>query len=204
MSQQNIDATGLVCPQPVILTRKAITEPGVDEVVTLVDTAEQAENVSRMAKKLGCEVDIVETNNRFEVRVSKGETDDAPESADSAAALAAKSGAPSVVAWVTSEFFGSGDDELGRILMTAFVKTLKEIEPRPGKVIFANSGVRLTTEGSELLDVLAELEASGVEILSCGTCLDFFNLMDKLKIGKASNMYEITMALAGADRVVKP
>ena len=90
-----------------------------------------------------------------------------------------------------------------------FVKTLKELDPRPERMIFANSGVRVTTEGSppaggsDLIDDLKALERSGVEILSCGTCLDYYGLVDSLRVGRASNMYEIASSLLGAERVVK-
>ena len=111
---------------------------------------------------------------------------------------------PRVVAFIASDRFGEGDPELGRILMRAFIKTVGELEPRPGKLIFANGGVRLTTEGSDLLPDLAALADQGIEIISCGTCLDFFGLVDRLEVGVASNMYEIAQALVEADRVVKP
>ncbi|OHB69887.1 MAG: hypothetical protein A2V70_02365 [Planctomycetes bacterium RBG_13_63_9] len=111
---------------------------------------------------------------------------------------------PRVVAMVASDRFGEGEEELGRILMRAFIKTLKDVDPRPGKVIFANAGVRLTTEGSDLIDDIRALESGGVEIISCGTCLDYYRLLDKLQVGVASNMYEIASTLVQADRIVRP
>ena len=88
--------------------------------------------------------------------------------------------------------------------MRSFIKTIKELDPGPATMIFANAGVRITTEGSDLLDDLRALEEDGVEILSCGTCLDYYNLKEALAVGRASNMYEIATALVEADKVVKP
>ena len=88
--------------------------------------------------------------------------------------------------------------------MRAFIKTLKDVEPRPARIIFVNSGVFLTTEGSEVIPDLQEFEKMGIEILSCGTCLDFFHRKESLKVGIISNMYDIASSLIQADRVVKP
>ena len=113
-------------------------------------------------------------------------------------------GAPNVVVFIASDLFGTGDETLGQILMKAFLKTLKDLETQPRKVIFANSGVRLTTTGSELIADLRALQDGGVAIVSCGTCLDYYGLLDSLEVGVASNMYEIASSLVDADRVVRP
>ena len=105
---------------------------------------------------------------------------------------------------ISSHLLGSGEERLGQILMCAFVKTLREVEPRPAKIIFVNSGIFLTTEGSELIDDLQLLNRAGIEIMSCGTCLDFYRKLEVLRVGVVSNMYEIATALFQADRVVRP
>ena len=99
---------------------------------------------------------------------------------------------------------GRGDDLLGAVLMKSFLHTLKEIEPRPWRLIFLNAGVKLASEGSDLLTALSELERLGVEILSCGTCLDFFKLKEKLVAGKVTNMYDIVSSLVAATNVIRP
>ena len=86
---------------------------------------------------------------------------------------------------------GKGSEELGKILMKSFVYTLTEATPYPSTLVFFNSGVYLTCEGSEVLEDLRKLEAEGVEIISCGTCLDYYEIKDKLKVGEISNMYTI-------------
>jgi len=100
--------------------------------------------------------------------------------------------------------FGHGSSELGRILMRSFLKTAGAAEPKPEQAIFMNAGVRLTTEGSDLLDEIKALEDAGVKILSCGTCLDYFNLKDKLKVGQVTNMQDTVASLMTAYRVLRP
>ena len=84
------------------------------------------------------------------------------------------------------------------------MKTLLDLKPIPSRLIFINSGVRLTTEGSEVLESLKALSEKGVEILSCGTCLDFYHLKEKLKVRVVSNMFDIAQSLMEADRLIRP
>ncbi|MEA2108662.1 MAG: sulfurtransferase-like selenium metabolism protein YedF, partial [Pseudomonadota bacterium] len=93
---------------------------------------------------------------------------------------------------------------LGKILMKAFLKTLLEFSIRPRQLIFVNSGVYLTTSGSEEIETIRTLEDEGCAIFSCGTCLDFYHLKDKLEVGQMSNMFEIASLLLEADQVVIP
>ena len=112
--------------------------------------------------------------------------------------------APRHVLLIASDRLGSGPEELGRVLMRAFVKTQREITPRPWRMVFLNSGVALTTEGTPLEEDLHALEADGVEILSCGTCLDYFHAKEKLRAGRVSNLREISETLLCAERVIRP
>jgi selenium metabolism protein YedF len=110
---------------------------------------------------------------------------------------------PSVLV-VPSEFMGRGEhEELGNILVRAFFHTLGEVEPLPQTIIFFNSGVKLTTEGSPVLEDLCALAGQGIEILACGTCLDYYGLKDKLAVGEISNMYTIAETMLGAGHLVK-
>ena len=104
---------------------------------------------------------------------------------------------------IGSNSFGIGDNKLGEMLMGGFLNTLLDSDPKPEKLIFINNGVRLTTEGSEMLETLALLEEKGVKILSCGTCLDYFNLRDKLKVGVTTNMYEMVDSLLSTNKVIR-
>lgn len=97
---------------------------------------------------------------------------------------------------------GRGEEELGRILIRAFLHTLTEVSDRPDKMIFFNAGVKLTVGGSEVLEDLHALKNKGVEILICGTCLDYFGLKDKIAVGQVSNMYTIAETMLAASRLV--
>jgi selenium metabolism protein YedF len=201
MSELVVDARGLACPQPVMAARKALAESRAIEVTVLVDGDAPAENVARMARLVGCEVKLEDRGGHIAVILSR--------SADAAAArtpgaVAACGPAPNVVVLLASATLGHGDDDLGRLLMVAFVKTLKSLSPRPSTVLLMNGGVKLAAQGSELVGALGELEADGAEVLACGTCLDFFHLKEKLAVGKVSNMFEIASRLVAADRVVRP
>jgi selenium metabolism protein YedF len=103
-----------------------------------------------------------------------------------------------------SDRIGDGPEELGCVLMRSFVKTLHEQGPLPWRLVFLNSGIALTTDGSPVAEDLGAMEAAGVEVLSCGTCLDYFHAKEKLLVGRVSNMREIVETLARAGRVLRP
>jgi len=198
-----VDARGKACPQPVLMTRKAILASGADTIRVTVDNEVSADNVRRMARSQGWDAAVEARGNDFVVVLTRGSGagDEALE--QEALSCGVSPAGVRVAVFVTSDLFGVGDEELGRILMRSFVKTIKDLDPRPASLIFANAGVRITTEGSDLIDDLKALEAAGAEVLSCGTCLDYYNLKEALRVGRASNMYEIASTLVGADRVVK-
>jgi selenium metabolism protein YedF len=112
--------------------------------------------------------------------------------------------AKKILVFIDGETVGRGSEELGAILMRSFLLTLKELNPLPWRIIFINSGVKLAVEGSPLLTVLGELADLGLEIISCGTCLDYYQIKDKLTVGRVSNMYEIASSFLEATNVIKP
>ncbi len=192
-----VDARGLACPQPVILTRKALQES--DAVTTIVDNETARSNVSRMAAKQGCQVDVEEREDGIYVHLTRRE-ESAEEIAPQMVAVPPASGP--LVLTVPSDIMGRGDEELGGILVRAFFHTLGEMEPLPQTIIFFNSGVKLVVEGSPVVEDLQALKARGIEILACGTCLGHFELKDKVVVGEVSNMYTIAETMLGAGKVV--
>jgi selenium metabolism protein YedF len=104
---------------------------------------------------------------------------------------------------VASDQLGSGDEALGQLLIASFINALPEAKPRPSKIMFINRGVMLTTEGSRVLDTLKQLEKDGVQIFSCGTCLNHYQLKEKLKVGQITNMYDTVNSLLNAEKVVR-
>lgn len=112
--------------------------------------------------------------------------------------------AEKIVVLLNSDAIGRGDDKLGRILMRSFIKNLHDAKTKPDMIFFVNNGVKLTTEGSELLEDLNILARNGTKLLSCSTCLDFFHLKDKLQAGEATNMSTIIAELTEAGKVIAP
>jgi selenium metabolism protein YedF len=192
-----VDARGLACPQPVIQTRKAMQHA--DQIVTLVDSEASVTNVSRMAEKAGWHVDVVSQDSEFRIEMSKGVV--AIQAAPLAVGKAEVVSGPLILV-VSSDVMGRGDDELGNILVRGFFHALGEVEPRPQTIVFFNTGVRLACEGSPVLDDLRASQEDGMEILACGTCLEYLGVTDKLSAGKISNMYEIAETMLGAGKVV--
>lgn len=187
-----IDARGRACPQPVLMTKKAI-DAGQDCIV-IVDNEAARDNVCRMAKSEGCETRAEEGDGCFRITVTRGSTRHEEKNAFPVAG-------PTVVVFPFDRM-GRGDDDLGGILVRAFLHTLGEISPRPDVMIFFNGGVKLATDGSEVIEDLRDLEKAGTRILVCGTCLDFFGLKDKLRAGMISNMYDIAETMLSAGRIV--
>lgn len=104
---------------------------------------------------------------------------------------------------IGDDSLGVGDEELGKILMKCFLNTLFDGKPKPAKLIFINNGVKLSTESSQVLDALEALEEKGVKIFSCGTCLDYHGVRDKLKVGRITKMYDTVNSLLSATKVIE-
>lgn len=189
-----VDTRGLNCPQPVILTRQALIDSEVDEVVTIVDNETALENVSKLVNSLRLTANVDEKGGQFYISILKDEILNDVNIAQSAHA--------NVVVLITSNVLGSGDDALGGILMKSFMYTLTQMEGTFQVLIFMNSGVLLPTEGSEVLEYIKSLEERHIEVLSCGTCLDFYHLSDKLRVGSVTNMFTITEKMMEAQRLI--
>ncbi len=179
-----VDARGLACPQPVIATKKALDAIGEGVVTTIVDNAAAKENVAKFAAANGCGVSVEEQGGVYRIRITKG----APAAGEEGKA-AARTG--DTVYLITKDTLGQGDDELGAILMKSFLYSLGELEPLPRAILLINGGVKLAVAGSPVVEYLASFAESGVKVLSCGTCLDFFRLKDRLAAGGVTNMFTI-------------
>jgi selenium metabolism protein YedF len=200
---KTVDARGLACPKPLILTKKALNGLGAGEtMLVLVDNETSKGNVERFCRDNGVDVAAAQEGAVFTLTLTKrrGEKIAADEKAYCGPVDQRK---PHVIAF-RGDTMGSGPEDLGAILMKAFVNTLKETEPLPSHLVFYNTGVRLVVEGSPLVEPLAELEKKGIKILACGTCLDYFGLKAKLAVGTVSNMYSILETLGNAGSVVTP
>lgn len=201
------DVRTLACPGPVLKLRDLFAD-GEREVRFWVADGLCLSNVTRFATSRDAEVTSEpHGDGTFHVTIRAGETADLDrEHLDDPALLTAPAtgpGRPQVVQ-VVGTAMGTGDDELGGLLLRSFLKTQLQLERRPDAVLFYNAGVRLCCEGSVLLDDLRALEATGVEVIACGTCLNYFDLADRLAVGRVTDMLEIATRLAEAGSVVRP
>jgi len=193
-----IDCRGLACPQPVVTTKQALDQLQGGELMVIVNNASSCNNVERFARSQGCSVDIKEAGEDFYVHIQKAIRRDEEK------ATQTDQKAKKVVVYINSQLLGDGDEALGSFLMKAFLKTLLDLETQPSRLILVNSGVQLASEDSKVLETLQLLSKKGVEIVSCGTCIDFYELKGKVRVGVISNMYDIIQSMLGADRVIRP
>ena len=197
-----IDARGDACPLPVVKAKKAIAElQGAGQVEVLVDNEIAVQNLTKMAQQKGFGSAAEKRAEReYRVVFTVGEAAPAPEEPETCT--------PDVrtdtVVAIGSDKMGVGSDELGKTLMKAFVFALTQQDTLPKTILFYNGGASLTCAGSPMLEDLKALEAQGVEILTCGTCLNFYGLTEKLAVGSVTNMYTIAEKLTQAGNVVKP
>lgn len=196
-----VDARGKACPQPVIMTKKE-ADSGEQEITVIVDNETAKENVLKFGSKLQFNTRTEEKSDGIYVYLSKPEISSCEAAADEAAADSINKMKQKKGFVIGTDKLGKGSDDLGKILMKSFLYTLSETKPYPSFLIFLNSGVKLTTEGSESLDDLRKIEKAGVKIVSCGTCLDFFGIKEKLEVGKVTNMYDIVETIAESDNAV--
>lgn len=212
-----VNAMGDICPIPVVKTKKALGElNGPGEIEVLVDNETAVKNVTKMARSSGAEAESEQLGDKqYRVLITVGE--DAAEKIKSAkspavqpqgqtqqeAAAGCRTCVGTVVA-VGSDRMGEGSEELGHILIKSFIFALTQLDDLPDKILFYNGGAKLTVEGSESLEDLKTLEEQGVEIMTCGTCLDYYRIKDKLAIGGVTNMYSIVETLQSAMSVIRP
>ena len=189
--KKTVDARGLPCPEPVIMTKKALDNHEVTEVLAIVDNRAALENIARLAKTMNLTSLVEEQDGSFFVNITKEELQPYKENLRG-----------NTVVLVKSNVLGQGDDELGSMLMKSLMYSFTQMDGEIKSLMFLNSGVLLTTAGSQLLDHIKQLERTGVEVLSCGTCLDFYGLTDKLEVGKVGNMYAIAEEMLHAAKVI--
>jgi selenium metabolism protein YedF len=192
-----VDCRGLSCPQPVIEAKQALGKT--ERVTIIVDNPVARDNVARFGESQGGRVTIDEKKDGIYITIEKGRQ-------DKRRAKAQSSKIPEhgpIVVVIPSDQMGSGEEELGHILIRSFLHALTEVPGRPDIMIFFNTGVKLTVKGSEILEDLQVLEKNGVEILICGTCLGYFDLKQKIAVGQVSNMYTIAETMLAAGNLVK-
>lgn len=200
-----VDARGMSCPLPVVHTKKAAESmaPG-DTLSVLVDNEIAVQNLQRFASHKGYPVSAQKrAEKEFAVimQITGGTPDTQREEAPACAPDSRKKG---MVVVLSGNTMGTGDPKLGTALMKAFVFALTKQDRLPETILCYNTGATLTCEGADTLQDLKALEAEGVTIRTCGTCLDFYGLKDKLAVGSVTNMYDIVETMENAGSIIRP
>lgn len=212
-----IDARGKQCPLPVIETKKALKELTDGMVEVFVDNEIAVQNLTKMAKQMqlnyssekisndhyAVRIELVDqVSNTVEKQNTNAKTEEKVETTTDQFTQDAIEDSTVVV--LSSDHMGEGNEELGKALMKGFVYALTELDELPKKIILYNGGAKLSVEGSDSLEDLKLLESQGVEILTCGTCLNFYGISDKLSVGSVTNMYSIAEIMRSASKIIKP
>lgn len=194
----DIDARGLSCPQPVMLAKGSMK--GYTHIEITVDNETAVENLKRLASSSGWSFESLVSGADIKVTLKSAgvQSSEKQTLTDNG-----KSSAGTVVVF-SSDRMGMGDDDLGAILIKAFINTLAGSDNVPSKILFYNSGVKLTAEGSGVTDDLATLQSNGTELLICGTCVNYYNIKEKIHAGTISNMYDILEAMKSSSKIINP
>jgi len=210
MKKFEIDARDLACPKPLLRTKQAIETEDFEELTVLVSNIPARENVTRFLNHAGFQSissNGTEESNLITITAIRGEKEISDSDSDKKEHpqieekwTSEKPGGKTVL--IASNRIGMGKKELGRLLLKGYIYTLTQFEHLPACLIFMNTGIKLTLDDSDSLDDLKVLAERGVEILVCGTCLDYMNVREKMVIGQISNMYEIAEKLHGNNEVI--
>jgi selenium metabolism protein YedF len=201
MNQTVVDARGMLCPQPLILTKKALLNlsPG-EQMRVLIDNETSLHNVTRFLQDNAMQVSHTRQGELYTLLVTKAHQELTHPQEQSYCTAPAR--AP--VICIRSQTMGEGDSDLGTLLMKAFVNTIGEMQPLPATIVLYNSGIMLAVDNSGLDTTLRELEQRGVGILVCGTCVEFYGKKGAIHLGTISNMYSIMETLTQAGHVIYP
>ncbi len=195
MSEVTLDCKGLPCPEPVLVCKKCV-EAGPPRTITVaVDNEAARENVTRFLTGQGYTVTWTPTGGAMTLTGIR--------SGAEAGAAPADCACTKTVVFLTAETIGRGDETLGGKLMFNFLGTLPEMGPSLWRIILVNGAVKMAASGHPCLDKLKSLEAAGVSLLVCGTCLDFFALLDKKEAGQTTNMLDVVTSLDVADKIIR-
>ncbi len=187
-----LDCRNMACPTPVITVKKALEQHG--EIQVRLDDGAPLENVTRFVKNRGFNVREEQLDNSWLLTITP---------ADTPLPTGTGQNPDDTVLMITSDCLGNGPEELGLLLMKNLIFTLLESRELPSRMMFLNSGVKLTTEGSDVLEALNKLTGMGVEVLSCGLCLDYFGIKDKLVAGGTTNMLTTVETIISKARVIR-
>ena len=188
-----IDARKKTCPIPVVMAKKEV-DNGKENFSVIVDNQTAVENLKRFGSNSGYETTVKEAGADFEVNFIRFQG-----SCDS---LMPFPGNKDWAVFIGKERIGEGDLELGTSLLKMFLYTLAQDANTPKYILFINTGVKIPVENEQIIEHLKVLQEKGTEILVCGTCLNFYEISEKLQVGTISNMYDIVDAMKLVDKVI--
>jgi selenium metabolism protein YedF len=203
MNNTHLDCKSLPCPQPVLQCKQYIDAQQPKAVSVVVDNEAALQNVTRFLENQGYRVDNAQTAQSEWRITGEREADDQVDTVPASLVAVPTQDAKTLI-FLTAPGIGEGDSGLGEKLMLNFLATLPEIGPQLWRMILVNGAVRLAVEGSPCLEALQKLEAAGVTILVCGTCLTHFELLDKKAVGQTTNMLDVVTSLQLAGKVIRP
>ena len=200
---KTLDARGLACPAPVLMTKEAVEKDKLDTIEIIVDNEAAKENVSRFLGSQQFSSTTAEEGNDYKICAQRqgymmgiiSEPYDSPQPK-------ASDQKQKIMVLIATDRLGIGDDELGKKLIISFIKTIKEMGDELWRLVLVNNGVKLTIDDSPVLEDLVAYENDGLTILVCGTCLTHFGLIKAKKVGETTNMLDIVTAMQLADKVI--
>ena len=203
MAKVVVNAVGDQCPIPVVKATKAIKEMKEAGIVEVhVDNEIAVQNLTKLANSKNLQSSAEKKEEKlFVVTITMDGAIE--ESAQDECISCAPDKRGNTVVAIASERMGHGNDELGKVLMKGLIYALSQLDELPQTILFYNGGATITCEESPSLEDLKNMEAQGVEILTCGTCLDYYGLKEKLAVGSVTNMYTIVEKLSQADKIIK-
>lgn len=201
-----VDARGKLCPEPVIMTKNAVKNSNSNDVIeVLVDNMLVVQNITKYVEKNNFQMSYEETpEHTFKIHISLSSTSDPAQLVQTENEIEDAVIKKGTIVVINSNMLGRGDDALGTVLMKNYIYALTKADSYPETILFYNGGVHLTTKDSDSLNDLIELATAGVEILSCGACLNHYQLSDSLQVGGVTNMYEIVEKMMNATTVITP
>jgi selenium metabolism protein YedF len=190
-----VDARGELCPKPVIMTKKELDNLQEGTLTTIVDNEVAKDNISKLVSSYGYSFTVDQTkDNEYYIHIIKGE--------GTTENICIPDTFKDLTIAIGSDKLGVGEEKLGDILMNSFIYTVKETTPWPRTIVLFNSGVKLTCKGSKVLEDLKWMNDEGVEILVCGTCLDYYNIKDNIQVGEIANMYSIYEKMRNSNNTI--
>lgn len=199
---KNIDLRGLVCPEPILRTKKLLDDSTVEKVEALVESEINVNNLTRLARSLKLKISAQPQDDHFKVTIERRGDMEAEAKSEHAASTTANE--VGTVVFLSKDKFGDGDQDFSVNLMNVFLQTMLDAGHMPRAILMANTAVRLMDSDASTHKVLQDFKERGCEVLACGLCVEFYGLKGKVPKEQITNMFAICEFLMAADKVITP